>query len=84
MRSKISIVVAKEWRDGWRNRWVLAITLVFACMAIGLSWFGSVAYGEIGTASLETTIASLSSLAVSFQRVVWQTRYCQTAMSKLK
>lgn len=64
MNTKVLVIASKEWRDGWRNRWVLAITLVFAFMAVGLSWFGSVAYGEIGTASLETTIASLSSLAV--------------------
>jgi len=64
MVNKILIVAGKEWRDGWRNRWLLAITILFAIMAVGISWFGSVAYGQSGLAPLSTIIASLSSLAV--------------------
>ena len=58
------IVAGKEWRDGWRNRWLLAITIVFALMSLGISWFGSVAMGQVGPSPLPATIASLSSLAV--------------------
>lgn len=64
MSNKILIVAAKEWRDGWRNRWLIAITLIFAIMALGLSWFGSVTYGQSGPSPLDSTIASLVSLAV--------------------
>jgi Cu-processing system permease protein len=64
MFNKVFIVAAKEWRDGWRNRWLLFITLLFALMALGLSWFGAVATGQLGTAPLPTLIASLASLAV--------------------
>lgn len=60
----ILIVAAKEFRDGLRNRWVLAITLVFACLAFGLSYFGAAASGSVGFTSLATTIVSLSSLAI--------------------
>lgn len=62
--SPILVVAEKEWLDGWRNRWLLTITIVFALMAIGLAWFGAVASGQTGPSPLPATIASLSSLAV--------------------
>lgn len=58
------VVAAKEFRDGLRNRWVLAITLVFAMLAIALAWFGAAVSGEVGFTRVSTTIASLASLAV--------------------
>lgn len=60
----ILIVARKEFRDGLRNRWVLAITLVFAFLAIGLAYFGGSASGIVGFTSLATTIVSLASLAI--------------------
>ncbi|HXH03463.1 MAG TPA: ABC transporter permease subunit [Candidatus Competibacteraceae bacterium] len=60
----ILTVAAKEFRDGLRNRWVMAITLVFAVLAVGLGYFGAAASGRLGFTGLATTIASLSSLAV--------------------
>lgn len=60
----ILIVAGKEFRDGLRNRWVLSITLVFAFLAIGLSYFGASASGVVGFTSLATTIVSLASLAI--------------------
>ena len=61
---EIGIVAAKEFRDGLRNRWVLAITLAFAVLAIALAWFGAAAAGQIGFTRISTTIVSLASLAV--------------------
>jgi Cu-processing system permease protein len=60
----IYIVAQKEFRDGLRNRWVLAISLVFALLAMGLAYFGASASGVVGFTSLNTTIISLSSLAI--------------------
>lgn len=57
-------VAGKEFRDGLRNRWVVAITLAFAALAVALSWFGAAASGEVGFTRVSTTIASLASLAV--------------------
>lgn len=57
-------IATKEFQDGMRNRWVLAITLVFAVLAVGLSYFGAAASGAVGFTSLATTIVSLASLAV--------------------
>ncbi len=64
MMRELSIVAGKELRDGLRNRWVLAITLLFAIFALGLGYFGSAAAGSVGFTSLPTTIVSLSSLAI--------------------
>ncbi|CAG22722.1 ABC transporter permease [Photobacterium profundum] len=57
-------VAIKEFQDGIRNRWLISITLIFAVLSLGLSYYGSVASGQLGVASLSSTIASLSSLAV--------------------
>ncbi|MCC5809812.1 MAG: ABC transporter permease [Ectothiorhodospiraceae bacterium] len=61
---ELLIVANKEFRDGLRNRWVLAITLAFALLAVGLAWFGAAASGELGFTRISTTIVSLASLAV--------------------
>jgi Cu-processing system permease protein len=62
--SAVLTVAGKEFRDGLRNRWALAITLVFALLAVGLAYFGAAASGTVGFTSLATTLVSLSSLAV--------------------
>ncbi len=61
---QLLIVASKEFKDGLRNRWLISITIIFALLSVGLTYFGSVASGTIGVASLSTTIASLASLAV--------------------
>jgi Cu-processing system permease protein len=63
MRS-ILIVAGKEFLDGVRNRWIIAIAATLALMAIGLSYFGAAASGFVGFTSVSTTVASLASLAV--------------------
>lgn len=60
----ILAVAIKEFQDGLRNRWFISITVIFAVLSLGLSYYGSVASGQLGVASLSSTIASLSSLAV--------------------
>lgn len=57
-------IAQKELKDGFRNRWVLAITLVFALLSVGISWFGAAGSGVVGFTSLPNTIVSLASLAV--------------------
>lgn len=61
---ELLIVAGKEFRDGMRNRWILAITIAFALLAMGLAWFGAAASGEVGFTRISTTIVSLASLAV--------------------
>lgn len=61
---EILTVARKEFRDGMRNRWVFAITVIFALFALGLAYFGAAASGQVGFTSLNTTIVSLASLAI--------------------
>jgi len=56
-------IARKELSDGLRNRWMLAISLVFAILAVGIAWFGAAASGQVGFASIPATVASLASLA---------------------
>lgn len=61
---EIITVAHKEFHDGLRNRWLLSITVIFAILSFGLTYFGAAASGTVGVTSLSTTIASLASLAV--------------------
>lgn len=56
-------IARKEFSDGMRNRWILAISLLFAVLAVGIAWFGAAAAGQVGFTSVPATIASLASLA---------------------
>ena len=57
-------IAKKEFTDGLRNRWVIAISVIFSLLAIGLAFFGSAASGTVGFVSLDSTMISLASLAV--------------------
>ena len=61
---QIAAVAAKEFRDRLRNRWVLAVALVFTVFSLAITYFGSAAQGQIGPRSIEATIASLVSLVI--------------------
>ncbi|CAD5201676.1 ABC transporter permease [Pseudomonas sp. FEN] len=56
-------IAGKEFSDGLRNRWLLAISLLFAVLAVGIAWLGAAASGQVGFTSIPATIASLASLA---------------------
>lgn len=60
----ILTVATKEFRDRIRNRWVLAVALVFAVFSLVIAWFGGAQQGAIGFRSIEFTIASLVSLVI--------------------
>ena len=60
----IFTVAAKEFRDRMRNRWVLAIALVFTLFSLVIAYFGGAQQGQIGFRSIEFTIASLVSLVI--------------------
>ncbi len=61
--NQIIYIARKEFSDGLRNRWTLAISLLFAVLAVGIAWFGAAASGQVGFTSIPATIASLASLA---------------------
>ncbi len=57
-------VAGKEFRDRVRNRWVLAVALVFALFALLIAYFGGAQSGEVGFRGIGVTVASLTSLAI--------------------
>ena len=60
----ILTVAAKEFRDRMRNRWVLAVALVFTVFSLVIAYFGGAQQGAVGLRSIEFTIASLVSLVI--------------------
>lgn len=62
MRNILS-VARKEFRDDYRSRWTLAVTAIFAALALGIAYFGAVASGRVGFTPFNATVASLTTLA---------------------
>jgi Cu-processing system permease protein len=60
----VATLAGKEFWDRIRNRWVLAVALVFTIFALVIAYFGSAQQGTIGFRSIEFTIASLVSLVI--------------------
>jgi len=60
----ILTIAAKELRDRLRNRWVLAVALVFTVFSLVIAYFGGAQQGAVGFRSIEFTIASLVSLVI--------------------
>ncbi|QGZ42671.1 Cu-processing system permease protein [Pseudoduganella flava] len=61
---QVRVIAAKEWRDRLRNRWLLAVALVFAVFALAIGYFGAAQQGQVGFHGIEATIASLASLVI--------------------
>lgn len=62
--NQIRLIAAKEFWDRIRNRWVLAVALVFAVFALLIAYFGAAQQGAVGFRGIEVTIASLVSLVI--------------------
>ncbi|MDO5667839.1 MAG: ABC transporter permease [Alcaligenaceae bacterium] len=63
MRQVLSISM-KEIRDGLRNRWVLATTLLLVIFALVLGLLGTAPTGTVKVDPLTVTLVSLSSLSI--------------------
>jgi Cu-processing system permease protein len=61
---QVGTVAGKEFWDRIRNRWVLAVALVFTVFALVIAYFGGAQQGTVGFRSIEFTIASLVSLVI--------------------
>lgn len=61
---QLAIVAAAEFREGLRNRWVLASILVLGALAFALALLGSAPVGETRVPALSVTTVSLASLSV--------------------
>jgi Cu-processing system permease protein len=62
--TRLFIIAGREVRDGLRNRWVLATTVLMAALALTLSFLGSAPTGTVGVGPVEVTVVSLSSLTI--------------------
>ena len=60
----IAVIAGREVRDGLRNRWVVAMTLLMAALALTLTLVGSAPTGTVGVSAVSATIVSLSSLTI--------------------
>lgn len=64
--SSLLILAHKEVRDGYRNRWIILMTLIMAGLALVLSLLGSAPVGSTKISALAVTVVSLSSLSIFF------------------
>ncbi len=62
--TQIKVIAMKEFRDRIRNRWVIAVAIIFTLFALAITYFGSAQQGEVGLRNIEVTIASLVSLVI--------------------
>jgi Cu-processing system permease protein len=62
--SPVLVLADREFRDGIRNRWILAIAALLAGLALTLSFLGSAPTGTVGAPPLEVAVVSLASLSV--------------------
>jgi len=62
--AQITTIAGKEFWDRIRNRWVLAVALIFTAFALVIAYFGAAQQGAVGFRSIEVTIASLVSLVI--------------------
>ncbi len=58
------VLAGNEIRDGLRNRWVAAIILLLAALALSLALLGSAPSGSVRATPMAITVASLASLTV--------------------
>ena len=61
---QVFLIAGKEVRDGLRNRWVVAVTLLLALFALTLAFLGAAPTGAVKVGALAVTIVSLSSLSI--------------------
>ena len=61
---KLVTLAGKEIREGFRNRWVLATTLLLATLALTLALLGSAPTGTVGASRLDVVTVSLASLTI--------------------
>lgn len=59
----IFAIARKEFCDDSRNRWTIAIAMLFAVLSLGIAYFGGAASGKVGFTSFAVTLASLTTLA---------------------
>lgn len=62
--NSILVFAGKEFRDGWRNKWVGGATILLAALAFALTLLGSTPTGLLDVKPLAVTVVSISSLTI--------------------
>ena len=62
--TQVRVIASKEFRDRIRNRWVLAVALIFSLFSVAIAYFGTAQQGEVGFRGIDVTVASLVSLVI--------------------
>lgn len=62
--ANIGVLMQKEVRDAYRNRWFILYTVAFAGLALALAWLALAGVGASGLAGLGRTGASLINLVL--------------------
>jgi Cu-processing system permease protein len=60
----VRLLLVKELRDSWRNRWFLLFAAAFTVLALGLCWLSVAGVAGTGYTSLGRTAGSLVSLVL--------------------
>ncbi|MDX1632296.1 MAG: ABC transporter permease [Thermoanaerobaculia bacterium] len=60
----VAILLGREVKDAWRNKWFLLYAGTFTLLALGLSWLSVTGVARTGYASLGRTAASLLNLVI--------------------
>ena len=60
----VPVIAGQEIRVGFRNRWIVATTLLLAALALSLTLLGSAPTGTAGVDPLAVVVVSLSSLTI--------------------
>jgi Cu-processing system permease protein len=61
---QIGAIAEKEFWDRIRNRWVLAVAVVFTIFALVIAYVGGAQQGAVGFRGIDVTIAGLVSLVI--------------------
>ena len=69
--SKIKAIARKEFMDNWRNKWVLALSMIFLLLVVVMSYFGGAQSGAgVEFQGYEDTVAMLSTLAAMLLPII--------------
>ncbi|MFO7618126.1 MAG: ABC transporter permease subunit [Thermoplasmata archaeon] len=62
--SKVKAIAKKEFMDNVRNKWVLALSMIFLLLVVLMSYFGgATSGGEVEFQGFKATVTSLSTIA---------------------
>ena len=62
--SPVLLIAGREIREGLRNRWVVALTVLLGLFALTLAFLGAAPTGQVKASALAVTVVSLSSLSI--------------------